>query len=99
MEDVGLQHHADTGLDMEAAVGRGRSKSPQPPEAGVETKATNEHDTGAPGREPADVEKGVERLREMEGVEKEAEARDGDGDVVVADADGMTEVERERKEA
>lgn len=40
-----------------------------------------------PGHDPKDVEKDVEKLREVTDVELDAEAKDADGDVVVADAE------------
>ena len=110
MEDMGPQHQSlDAGLDMEAAVGRGRSKSPQPPPATspepdpaliaeVEAEAAQEDDAGEPGKDPADVEKDVERLKEAMELEKAEEAKDADGDVVVADADGRPVEEKERME-
>ncbi|EME45940.1 hypothetical protein DOTSEDRAFT_70071 [Dothistroma septosporum NZE10] len=100
MEDMGPQpagHAAGSNamLDMEAAVGRGRSKSPQSPV--VEDEEMGE--PGAPGQDPKDVEKEVERLKEEMDKEAEEEARDGDGDVVVADVDGKpTGNEVEEKE-
>ena len=45
---------------------------------------------GKPGRDPKDVEKDVEMLKEAMDREKEAEAKDADGDVIVADADGKS---------
>lgn len=109
MEDMGPQHHSlDAGLDMEAAVGRGRSKSPQPPPAAkslepapvadAEMEQAQQDDAGQPGRDPADVEKDVEKLKEAMDQEKYEEAKDADGDVVVADADGGPVDEKDRME-
>lgn len=97
-EDMGPQHTPlDAGLDMEAAVGRGRSKSPQPPpvaiepsiDAAMETEAASEDHSGEPGRDPQDVEKDVEMLREDMEDMKEAQVKDEQGDVVLADPDGV----------
>ena len=102
MEDMGPQHPSlSGGLDMEAAVGRGRSKSPQPEVvsasiAEAEAKAAEEDDSGRPGKDPGDVEKEVEMLKEAMDLEKEEEAKDADGDVVVADADGRPMDEKEK---
>ena len=111
MEDMGPQHQSLAGgLDMEAAVGRGRSKSPQPPPAALspepesvpiaeaESEAAAEDDAGQPGKDPADVEKDVERLKEVMEMEKEEEAKDADGDVLIADADGRPVDERQKEE-
>lgn len=111
MEDMGPQHQSlDAGLDMEAAVGRGRSKSPQPPPAAVspepvpapiaeaEAEAAAEDDAGEPGKDPQDVEKDVEMLKEAMELEQEEEAKDADGDVVIADADGRPVDERGKME-
>lgn len=94
MEDMGPQPHPiESGgavLDMQAAVGRGRSKSPQPPPAAETSEAKNEDENMAEASEPEreDVEKGVEKLREAMDREKEAEAKQGpDGDAMVTDAD------------
>lgn len=94
MEDMGPQHPSLTGgLDIEAAVGRGRSKSPQPetisePIAEVLANAATEDDSGRPGKDPKDVEKDIEMLKEAMDMEQAEEAKDADGDVIVADADG-----------
>lgn len=96
MEDMGPQHpSASGGLDMEAAVGRGRSKSPQPEHvpapalvAEAEAEAAEEDEAGRPGKDPADVEKDVEMLKEAMDLEKTEEVKDADGDVMLADADG-----------
>jgi hypothetical protein len=104
MEDMGPQHHSLTGgLDMEAAVGRGRSKSPQPehvsaPIADAEAATAEEDESGRPGKDPGDVEKEVEMLKETMDLEMAEEANDADGDVVVADADGRPLDEREKME-
>lgn len=97
MEDMGPQPHpidsAGAVLDMEAAVGRGRSKSPQPPPAseGTDVKQEDEsmgEDDQKPGRDPQDVEKEVEKLKEAMDREKEAEGKkDPDGDVMDTDED------------
>lgn len=106
-EDMGPQHHAfDGGLDLEAAVGRGRSKSPQPPpqvipapEAEAAAQAAEQDPAGRPGVDPGDVEKEVQKLREVMDAERQAAAaRDADGDVVVADADGREVDEKEGME-
>lgn len=94
VEDMGPQHGASGmgGIDMEAAVGRGRSQSPQPPvaapEADEQAEQARESDAGALGRDPRDVEKEVERVKEEVEDEKVETARDENGDAVVADADG-----------
>ncbi|EME82948.1 uncharacterized protein MYCFIDRAFT_215143 [Pseudocercospora fijiensis CIRAD86] len=96
MEDTGPQPISPPGqghvLDMEAAVGRGRSKSPQPPPVKVEIKDEMEDvelaEPGKPGKDPKDVEKAVEKLKEAMDAEVKAEAKDSDGDVIVADVDG-----------
>ncbi|KAF7186022.1 hypothetical protein HII31_12651 [Pseudocercospora fuligena] len=96
MEDTGPQPTSPPGqghvLDMEAAVGRGRSKSPQPPPVKVEVKDEMEDvelpEPGKPGKDPKDVEKEVEKLKEAMDAEVKAEAKDSDGDVIVADVDG-----------
>lgn len=96
MEDMGpQQRNVESGhatLDMEAAVGRGRSKSPQPPpvDEAVDSKEDDMEgvEPGKPGLDPKDVEKEVEKLREdMDQVEK-ADVKDSDGDVMLADVDG-----------
>lgn len=111
MEDMGPQHHPlEAGLDMEAAVGRGRDKSPQPssatlspdtipaPEADAEADAAAEDLSGQPGKDPQDVEMEVEKLREAMDIEKENEAKAEDSDVVLADADGRDVEESEKME-
>lgn len=101
MEDMGPQQSVSAragGLDMEAAVGRGRSKSPQPPDqpapgAEADAREARGDDAGAPGRDPRDVEMEVDKMGEgLEG-EMVREAREGEGDVVVADADGRDVLE------
>lgn len=97
VEDMGPQPGATTrtgGLDLEAAVGRGRSVSPQPPDnpapaAEADAEKARQDDSGAPGKDPQDVDKDVEMVKERMVEEKEDEAKDADGDVVVADADGV----------
>ena len=104
MEDTGPQRAPlDAGLDMEAAVGRGRSKSPQPPPvlapvAEAESAEAKEDDSGEPGKDPADVETEVEKLKEAVDMEQDEEARDSDGDVVIADADGRPVDDSEKME-
>lgn len=98
MEDMGPQRqNVESGhavLDMEAAVGRGRSKSPQPPladgAADVEVKQDDMEgvEPDQPGLDPKDVEKDVEKLRENMDQTDKAEAKDSDGDVELADVDG-----------
>ena len=96
VEDMGPQHGARAGgLDLEAAVGRGRSKSPQPPEhavhapeADAQAEAAKQDDAGAPGLKQADVEMEVDALKEGMDAENKEDAKDAEGDVVVADADG-----------
>lgn len=96
MEDMGPQRqNVESGaavLDMEAAVGRGRSKSPQPLhiEEAVFPKQDDMEgiESGKPGIDPRDVEKDVEKLRERMDQAEKAEAKDSDGDVVLADVDG-----------
>ncbi|CAK1357367.1 hypothetical protein CB0940_07889 [Cercospora beticola] len=94
--DTGPQRPAEAGaptLDMEAAVGRGRSKSPIPdvadafPPAAKANEDQEMGEPGAPGKDPQDVEKDVQKLKEAMDDEKMEEARDADGDVVVADVD------------
>ena len=104
MEDMGPQHHSLTGgLDIEGAVGRSRSKSP-PPEtvsnsiAEAMADAADEDESGRPGKDPKDVEKDVEMLKEAMDMDKIEEARDADGDVIVADADGQPVDEKEKRE-
>ena len=108
MEDMGPQHpSASGGLDIEAAVGRGRSKSPQPEHvpapapalvAEAEAEAAEEDESGRPGKDPADVEKDVEMLKEAMDLEKAEEVKDADGDVVLADADGRPVDEKGKME-
>ena len=106
MEDMGPQHHSPAaGLDVDAAVGRGRSKSPQPPAAAppaplaeAQAEMASEDDSGQPGMDPSDVEKDVEKLREVMDMERAEEAKDADGDVVLADADGRPVDGREKRE-
>lgn len=45
-------------------------------------------DPGRPGRDPNEVEKEVEKLKEVMDVELGTEAKDADGDIVVADVEG-----------
>lgn len=104
-EDMGPQHHSLAGgLDMEAAVGRGRSKSPPSPErasapiAEAEAELAKEDDAGEPGKDPKDVEKYVEKLQEEMEMHQEEEAKDADGDVVVADADGRPVEDKDKME-
>lgn len=102
MEDMGPQRQdVESGkavLDMDAAVGRGRSKSPQPPQS--EENSDSKQDTmegvepGKPGLDPKDVEKDVERLRETMDQAEKAEAKDSDGDVILADFDGNSVEEK-----
>lgn len=93
--DMGPQRPAEAGgptLDMEAAVGRGRSKSPMPEVGEAFPAAKNDDEEmgepGAPGQDPKDVEKEVEKLKEAMDREQAQEAKDADGDVMVADVDG-----------
>lgn len=107
MEDMGPQPAGeatlgDPMLNMEAAVGRGRSKSPQPTPPvpalfpGVAKDGDMEGvETGARAQDPSDVEKEVEKLKEVMDREKEEEGKDTEGDVVVADVDGVPVVDRE----
>lgn len=106
-EDMGPQHAPlDAGLDMEAAVGRGRSKSPQPPpmavessiEATMEAEAADADHSGESGQDPKDVEKDVEMVREGLDDVKEADIRAEEGDVVLADPDGVESGERDEME-
>lgn len=90
-------------LNIEAATGRATSPLPptlpstsSPPNttsaeaADIEAKAesASKSDAGAPGLEPHDVEKEVEKLRDALDETKSQNTKDGDGDVVLADADG-----------
>lgn len=100
MEDMGPQQHSLGGeLDMEAAVGRGRSKSPQPPHSTTSPPlqgsafppmVEEEAKAGEPGKDPADVEKQVEKMKEDLDEMKDDEAA-AEPDTVMADADGKTE--------
>ncbi|CZT21044.1 uncharacterized protein RCC_06905 [Ramularia collo-cygni] len=96
MEDMGPQRQnieaGNAVLDMEAAVGRGRSKSPQPPSS---DEAMNSKQDGMEGIEPGkpgldfkDVEKDVEMLRENMDKADKVNLKDSDGDVMLADVDG-----------
>ncbi|SMQ45524.1 unnamed protein product [Zymoseptoria tritici ST99CH_1A5] len=107
MEDMGPQRQTvDAGgsavLDMEAAVGRGRSKSPQP--AAVSLGAMGEADSEATGEDMEGVESGaaavedskqtkqVEELNEVaeqsnEEIREDKKTKDGDGDLKLGDAD------------
>ena len=93
--DMGPQRRPIDGgaaLDLEAAVGRGRSKSPMPEVTDAFPAAQNDDqemaESGAPGQDPKDVEKEIEQLKEAMDREKDQEAKDADGDVMVADVDG-----------
>lgn len=111
MEDMGPQPQKPedgqpVALDMEAAVGRGRSKSPQPPPSGEHAafpEAERMEDVESageaekPSQDPKDVEKEVEKLKEALDEQKKDEAKDADGDVIVADVDGKP-VESEASE-
>lgn len=66
--------------------------------AEAQAKAAAEDDSGAPGKDPQDVEKEVEQLKEAMDEEKVEEAKDDDGDVVLADADGRAADEAEKLE-
>lgn len=104
MEDMGPQpagNAAGAGavLDMQAAVGRGRS--PQPPVVGdvnEDEEMEGMGEPGAPGQDPKDVDKAVGRLKEAMHREKGLKARDEDGDVVVADVDGKPVGDDKEKE-
>lgn len=61
---------------------------PGAPVVDAQAAAAERNDAGGPGQDPGDVEKEVERLKEVVDERKEAEAKDADGDVVLADADG-----------
>jgi hypothetical protein len=106
MEDMGPQRQTvetdgNPVLDMEAAVGRGRSKSPQPPAAvpsgtDAESKGDDmegvEGSAAAPTETSKDVEKKVEELKEVveemkEDVRDDAAKKDLDGDVLLGDVD------------
>ncbi|KAM3425512.1 hypothetical protein BST61_g7459 [Cercospora zeina] len=95
--DTGPQRPAEAGgptLDLEAAVGRGRSKSPIPDVADASPSAAKENEDeemgepGAPAKDSKNVEKEVGKLKEAMDEENMEEAKDADGDVVVGDADG-----------
>ncbi|KAF2215582.1 hypothetical protein CERZMDRAFT_81744 [Cercospora zeae-maydis SCOH1-5] len=80
-------------LDMEAAVGRGRSKSPIAdvadafPPAGKENEDQEMGESGAPvAKDPKDMEKEVGQLKEAVDEENMEESKDADGDVEVTDA-------------
>lgn len=93
MEDTGTVQRSN-GLNMDAAVERGHSRSPQPPRtqpsetAGMVNGDAKMGDAGGQGQDPQDVEKEVEKLRDALDEEREQEAKDADGDVLVDDADG-----------
>lgn len=93
--DMGPQRRPGDGgpaLDLEAAVGRGRSKSPMPDIGDAFPAAQSDDEVmgepGAPGQDPQDVDKDIEQLKRAMDQEKEQEAKDADGDVMVADVDG-----------
>lgn len=90
MEDMGPQPESSGELNIEAAVGRARSPPVQQPlPSSVMLKTDVGDDAGGPGKDPKDVDKEVERLRELMDAKKEQDAQDADGDVVVADASGQ----------
>lgn len=104
MEDMGPQQHniGEQKLDMEAAVGR--SHSPQPatetvaPEADAMLEDAKSDNAGEPGKDPQDLEKDVEKMKEATDEVKENTGKDSEGDVVVADADGRSTDEIEKTE-
>jgi len=95
MEDMGPQHQpvGEQRIDMQAAVGRSNS-SPQPAAEVAEADAMQEEakadSAGEPGKDPKDVEKDVEMLKEKADEAKENAAKDSEGDIVVVDADGRS---------
>ena len=104
MEDMGPQHHpvGEQRIDMEAAVGR--SHSPPPSVAPAEEADAMLEDAkidhaGEPGKDPQDVEKDVEMLKEKVAEAKEDAAKDSEGDIVVADADGRPVDESSKAES
>lgn len=61
---------------------------PPAPAADEMMAAAQEDDSGAQGKDPADVEKELDKLREDMQEEMVEEAKESRGDVVIADADG-----------
>jgi hypothetical protein len=102
MEDMGPQQHHPGGIDMEAAVGRHHSPQPVTEAGAPEAKATFETATkdeaGEPGKDPQDLEKDAEKLKENVDEAKEQAAKDSEGDIVVADADGQSTDETDKAE-
>lgn len=104
MEDMGPQQHAvgEQKLDMEAAVGR--SRSPQPtaeagaPEADAMLEDAQKDDSGEPGKDPQDLEKDMNQLKETTDEAKDNAAKNSEGDIIVADSDGQSTDEIEKKE-
>ncbi|KAK5171037.1 uncharacterized protein LTR77_004181 [Saxophila tyrrhenica] len=106
MEDMGPQHTSlDAGLDMAAAVGRGRSTSPQPPASVIEPSMVAEAEAeqaemdnaGEAGKDPSDARIEDEMVSDIEEEQKVQQARE-EGDMIVADADGIEVGEREKME-
>jgi hypothetical protein len=104
MEDMGpqQQHTGGQRIDMEAAVGR--THSPQPtaeapaPEATETFNEAKTDDAGERGKDPQDLEKDVEKLKDTNDKAKELVAKDSDGDIVVADAHGQPANESDKAE-
>jgi hypothetical protein len=105
MEDMGpqQQHTGGQRIDMEAAVGR--THSPQPateasaPQATETSNEATTDDAGEPGKDPQDLEKDAEKLKDASDEAKENVAKDSDGDIVVADADGQPASESDKAES
>jgi hypothetical protein len=117
MEDMGPQRqNVEAGggavLDMEAAVGRGRSKSPQPPAVAYGEVGSASKDEAMEGVEGGrdllaentnEVENKIEELKQAvqevkEDIKEEAEKKDLDGDVLLGDADGGKEDVNDRQD-
>ena len=102
MEDMGPQQHHAGGIDMEAAVGRHHSPQPVAEASAPEAKATFEtatkDDAGEPGKDPHDLEKDAEKVKENVVESKEQAAKDSEGDIIVADADGQPTDEADKAE-
>jgi hypothetical protein len=96
------QHTGGQRIDMEAAVGR--THSPQPvveasaPEAAETFNEAKTDDAGERAKDPQDVDKDAEKLKETNDEAKELAAKDSDGDIVVADADGQPATESDKAE-
>lgn len=87
---------------MEAAVGRHHSPQPAAEASAPEAKSTFEiatkDDAGNPAKDPQDLEKDAEKVKETVDEFKEQAAKDSEGDIVVADADGQSADEADKSE-